>query len=68
MRDRLTRLAQMAIVLNLEDPNEIWEYNWGEQGNVGSGAIVWRLSADEVRRVMERRVDWSKDRISALRL
>jgi hypothetical protein len=68
VRDRLTRLAQMAIVLNLEDPNEIWEYNWGEQGNVGSGAIVWRLSADEVRRVMERRVDWSKDRISALRL
>jgi len=65
VRDSFTRLSQIALVLTLGEPQEIFEYNWGDSG---SGNISWHLTADEVRRTMTRRNDWAADRIKSLRL
>jgi len=65
MRDSFMRLSQISLVLTLGEPQEIFEYNWGD---AGAGKISWHLTADEVRRTMLRRLDWSADRIKALRL
>jgi hypothetical protein len=68
MRDSFMRLSQITLVLTLAEPQEIFEYNWGDSGASGTGKISWHLTADEVRRTMLRRLDWSADRIKALRL
>jgi len=65
VRDSFTRLSQIALVLTLGEPQEIFEYNWGDSA---SGNISWHLTADEVRRTMTRRNDWAADRIKSLRL
>ena len=67
VRDSFTRLSQIALVLTLAEPQEIFEYNWGDTG-VGGGKVMWNLTAEEVRRAMLRRTDWSQDRVKALRL
>ena len=65
VRDTFTRLTQISLVLTLGEPQEIFEYNWGE---AGAGKMVWQLSADEVRRSMLRRTDWAPERVKALSL
>ena len=45
VRDPFARLSQIALVLNLGEPSEIFDYNWGEAGS----PIAWRLTADEAR-------------------
>jgi hypothetical protein len=61
VRDKMARLVQMANILQLERPSEILDY-WGD------GNEVWRLSADEVRRVLALRADFQAKDISNLRL
>ncbi len=47
MRDRFTRLSQMAIVLCLDDPAEIWEYKWGDK--VGQAVVKkWSNSGQKM--------------------
>jgi hypothetical protein len=67
VRDSFTRLSQISLVLTLAEPQEIFEYNWGDN-TAGGGKILWSLTAEEVRRTMRRRSDWSQDRVMALRL
>ncbi|KAI9316416.1 COG4 transport protein-domain-containing protein [Dichotomocladium elegans] len=46
-RDRFTRLNQMATLLNLEEPAEIYDY-WGAK----AGPVSWRLTVAEVKRIL----------------
>ena len=63
----LTLLAsreQMALLLNLDRPKDVYDY-WG--GNAGS--MVWRLSVAEVKEVMGQRVEWQQsDEVATLQL
>ncbi|KAF9183499.1 Golgi transport complex subunit 4 [Haplosporangium sp. Z 767] len=47
LREKLTRLNQMAMLLDLEELEDLYEI-WGNN----SGAITWRLTDAEVRRVL----------------
>ncbi|KAF9973616.1 Golgi transport complex subunit 4 [Actinomortierella ambigua] len=64
MRDKLTRLNQMSMLLDLEeleDVADIWGHNAG-------GAINWRLTVMEVRRILQLRIDFSPEEVAKLKL
>ncbi|EYU32299.1 hypothetical protein ABFS82_02G180000 [Erythranthe guttata] len=63
VRDKFSRLTQMATILNLEKVSEILDF-WGEN----SGPMTWRLTPAEVRRVLGLRVDFKPEAIAALKL
>ncbi|KAM3306933.1 hypothetical protein P3S67_008676 [Capsicum chacoense] len=63
VRDKFSRLTQMATILNLEKVSEILDF-WGEN----SGPMTWRLTPAEVRRVLSLRVDFKSEAIAALKL
>ncbi|KAE8685642.1 Conserved oligomeric Golgi complex subunit 4 [Hibiscus syriacus] len=63
VRDKFSRLTQMATILNLENASEILDF-WGEN----SGPLTWRLTPAEVRRVLSLRVDFKPEAIAALKL
>ncbi|EPS69058.1 hypothetical protein M569_05707, partial [Genlisea aurea] len=63
IRDKFSRLTQMATILNLEKVSEILDF-WGEN----SGPMTWRLTPAEVRRVLGLRVDFKPEAIAALKL
>ncbi|KAL6583500.1 Golgi transport complex subunit 4 [Orobanche minor] len=63
VRDKFSRLTQMATVLNLEKVSEILDF-WGEN----AGPMTWRLTPAEVRRVLGLRVDFKPEAIAALKL
>ncbi|KAL0402238.1 UNVERIFIED_CONTAM: Conserved oligomeric Golgi complex subunit [Sesamum latifolium] len=63
VRDKFSRLTQMATILNLEKVSEILDF-WGEN----SGPMTWRLTPAEVRRVLGLRMDFKPEAIAALKL
>lgn len=63
LREKLTRLNQMAMLLDLEELEDLYEI-WGNN----AGAITWRLTDQEVRRVLASRVDFHPDDVNRLRL
>lgn len=63
VRDVFARLSQIAMLVNLERPAEVYDI-WG----VNSGGMTWRLSSAEVRQVLLLRVDFKDDVVRALRL
>lgn len=50
LREKLTRLNQMAMLLDLEELEDLYEI-WGNN----AGAITWRLTDGEVRRILRSR-------------
>jgi conserved oligomeric Golgi complex subunit 4 len=60
-RDKMTRMSQIALLLNLQSANEVLEY-WG----VNSGPIVWRLTPTQVKKVLMLRIDFDKREIEDL--
>lgn len=60
VRDKFTRLGQMASLLNLEAVGEVADY-W-------SGSLISHLNAAEVRRVLRCRQEFSTQDIDRLRL
>ncbi|KAI9145979.1 COG4 transport protein-domain-containing protein [Paraphysoderma sedebokerense] len=62
LKEKFTRLSQLALVLNLETVDEIFEY-WGASSNVN-----WRLSSSEVKRILGLRVDFKAEEINKLKL
>ncbi|KAH6576189.1 hypothetical protein BASA60_004657 [Batrachochytrium salamandrivorans] len=50
-RDKFNRLGQISMVLNAETVEEVYEF-WG----VKAGPISWRLSSNEVRKILGQRV------------
>jgi hypothetical protein len=65
VRDKFVRVSQIALLLSLDKVSEVVEY-WGSGG--GSSAMVWRLTASDVRRVLSQRSDFRADEISKLKL
>lgn len=59
VREHLTRLTQMATLLNLENLAEVSEY---------SSTTTWRLTPSEMRKVLQLRVDFKADEIKRLKL
>ncbi|KAJ1328793.1 hypothetical protein BSLG_010017 [Batrachochytrium salamandrivorans] len=49
-RDKFNRLGQISMVLNAETVEEVYEF-WG----VKAGPISWRLSSNEVRKILGQR-------------
>ncbi|RCH87312.1 Golgi transport complex subunit 4 [Rhizopus azygosporus] len=52
-RDKFTRLNQMSTILNFEEPSEIHEL-WGNS----SSPINWRLTVNEVKKILGLRLDF----------
>jgi hypothetical protein len=72
VRDKLSRLSQMALLLGLESVDEVLDY-WSAPGGGGgeggsSGGITWRLSGGEVRAALLQRPDFNRDAVMALPL
>ncbi|KAG1668624.1 hypothetical protein FOA52_001493 [Chlamydomonas sp. UWO 241] len=75
VRDKVSRLSQMALLLGLETVDEVLDY-WSAPGSGGggggeggsSGGITWRLSGGEVRAALLQRSDFSRDAVMALPL
>ena len=63
VRDKFTRLSQIATILNLERVIEILDY-WGNH----DGALTWRLTPTEVRTIMGLRIDFKLEEIQRLKL
>lgn len=63
VRDVFARLSQVALLLNLERPAEVYDI-WGPN----AGGMTWRLTPAEVRRGLLLRKDFSRDAIRALKL
>ncbi|KAG0327438.1 Golgi transport complex subunit 4 [Dissophora globulifera] len=63
VREKLTRLNQMAMLLDLEELEDLYEI-WGNN----SGAITWRLTDAEVRRVLSSRTDFHPEEVARLKL
>lgn len=63
VRDVFGRLSQLAMVLNLERPAEIYDI-WGPN----AGGMTWRLAPGEVRRTLALRKDFNQDAVRALKL
>eukprot|EP00963_Diacronema_lutheri_P014079 scaffold2858_cov659-Pavlova_lutheri.AAC.50 len=63
VRDKFSRLQQIAIILNLESVQEILD-SWGDN----AGSLSWRLSPAEVKKVMSLRVDFRPEDIARLSL
>ncbi|MCL7036827.1 hypothetical protein MKW94_025015 [Papaver nudicaule] len=61
VRDKFSRLTQMAFILNLEKVSEILDF-WGEN----AGSVSWRLTPAEVKRVLRLRVGFKPEAIDAL--
>jgi hypothetical protein len=60
-RDKMSRMSQIALILNLQSVKEVLEY-WG----VNSGPIVWRLTAAQLKKALKLRVDFDKREIEEL--
>ncbi|KAF9428853.1 Golgi transport complex subunit 4 [Podila epigama] len=63
LRDKLTRLNQMAMLLDLEELEDLYEI-WGNN----AGTITWRLTEAEVRRILCSRNDFNQESIAQLQL
>lgn len=61
VRDRFSRLTQMASLLQVDKVEEIFDY-WT------SDAQVWRLTPREVKKVLALRVEFKRSEIDALKL
>ncbi|CAD7704433.1 unnamed protein product [Ostreobium quekettii] len=63
VRDKFSRLSQMATVLGLQTVDEILDY-WADD----SGTVTWRLSPGEIKSIMRLRQDFQDSKIAALML
>ena len=61
MRDKFTRLQQIATILSIEKIEEVADY-------CAAGAISWRLTPAEVKKVLALRADFRTDDIKRLKI
>ncbi|CAD6994603.1 unnamed protein product [Ceratitis capitata] len=65
VRDKMTRLTQIATILNLEKVDELTEY-WGPENE--NETPSWRLTPQEVRILLALRIDFRMDDIKRIKL
>lgn len=63
VRDVFGRLSQLAMVVNLERPMEIYDV-WGPN----AGGMTWRLTPAEVRLTLSLRHDFNQEAVRSLKL
>ncbi|XP_013109416.2 conserved oligomeric Golgi complex subunit 4 [Stomoxys calcitrans] len=63
VRDKMTRLTQIATILNLEKVSEVNEY-WNPQN---SSELPWRISQNEVKTILTLRSDFRMEDIKRIR-
>lgn len=63
VRDVFGKLSQLAMIVNLERPGEMYDM-WG----ANAGGMTWRLSSSEVRQTLMLRKDFNADTIRSLKL
>lgn len=67
VRDKLARLNQIATVLNLERVSELTDfYNPSDSG--GAAATAWRLTPNEIRKLLSLRIDFKVEDIKRLKI
>ncbi|KAG8229832.1 hypothetical protein J437_LFUL008800, partial [Ladona fulva] len=68
IRDKFSRLTQIATLLNLEKVSEVTDY-WsvGDKGP-SSTMLSWQLNASEVKKVLALRVDFRSEDVKRLKL
>ncbi|KAL9930129.1 conserved oligomeric Golgi complex subunit 4 isoform 2-T2 [Glossina fuscipes fuscipes] len=64
VRDKMTRLTQIATILNLEKVSELNEY-WDPENS--SESPSWRITPNEVRTILTLRTDFRMEEIKRLR-
>jgi len=62
IRDKFSRLSQMAAILNLESVQEVSDYCSSQ------GSMAWKLTPVEVRQVLQLRADFKADEIKRVKL
>ncbi|XP_014259594.1 conserved oligomeric Golgi complex subunit 4 [Cimex lectularius] len=60
VREKFTRLTQIATILNLERASEISDYL--------TSSHTWRLSLSDIKKIMKLRVDFTSDEIARIKL
>lgn len=60
VRDKFSRLMQIATLLTLETVNELFDY-WGS-------SMMWRLTPTEIRRVLRLRNDFRTEDVERIKL
>ncbi|XKL63549.1 hypothetical protein PGB90_005913 [Kerria lacca] len=63
IREKFSRLTQIALILNLEKVSEILEY-WGSE----TCSFTWRLSPKEIKQFLSLRKDFKVDDVKKLKL
>ncbi|ORX99118.1 COG4-domain-containing protein [Basidiobolus meristosporus CBS 931.73] len=62
VRDKFTRINQIAVLLNLDQVYDIYDY-WGDR----ACPATWRLTQSEVRKILGLRTDFRHDDIAKLK-
>lgn len=68
VRDKMARLTQLAIVLNLEKVTELSDYYDPKNQNDCGPFTAWRLTSNEIRTVLKLRTDFKIEDIKKLSL
>lgn len=66
VRDKIARLTQISIILNLEKISELSEYY--DAKNQESSFTAWRLTPNEIRSILKLRTDFKIEDIKKLQL
>lgn len=67
VRDKMARLTQIAIILNLEKISELSEY-YDSKSHGESPFMAWRLTPNEIRSTLKLRTDFKIEDIKKLQL
>jgi hypothetical protein len=67
VRDKMARLTQIAIILNLEKISELSEY-YDSKSHSESPFMAWRLTPNDIRSILKLRTDFKIEEIKKLQL
>lgn len=67
VRDKMARLTQIAIILNLDKISELSEY-YDPKSHTESPFTAWRLTPNEIRSILKLRTDFNIQEIKKLQL
>lgn len=71
VRDKFSRLKQIAIILNFDSVNEIKDFfnldTHPFKDNASTGISPWYLTPNEVRQILKLRVDFSLEDIRKIK-
>lgn len=62
MRSKFTRLSQISSLLNLENANDVIDI-WNDKSE-----IKWKITPEEAKMMLRKRVDMKRDEIESLSL